>query len=275
MSRLSPSATRTSTFTVQDGGTLYVAAFALLFAGWAVEVRRAGTLRAIADALSKPQRQKLRGLQFFPLCGEPMDYHIGSNSSTVLSGRFQSLLSSSKDPKHTLSNTPARIPREFQRSHNTVSRFIRWSKNYSRIFVGKESLANNMDAVLTSAGSFMSSTYDNLWVRDSVRCEQCTEDELKELTIGDIGGVFLPQPKMSTAASRRFKALTDRWTGVTFEHLSECAKRKSRLSKHGVLLFAAGTSKTSIVQRSLSMGLVNELVIDSELGTNLLGTAKP
>ncbi len=31
---------------------LYVGAFAVLFAGWAIEVRRAGTLRAIADALS-------------------------------------------------------------------------------------------------------------------------------------------------------------------------------------------------------------------------------
>jgi HD-GYP domain-containing protein (c-di-GMP phosphodiesterase class II) len=31
---------------------LYALAFAVLFAGWAIEVRRAGTLRAIADALS-------------------------------------------------------------------------------------------------------------------------------------------------------------------------------------------------------------------------------
>lgn len=91
---------------------------------------------------------------------------------------------------------------------------------------------------------------------------------------GDIGGVLLPHRTNPPGkpgqwlGNRLVAGITRRWTGLMLEHLSACATRafaERSASRPGVTLLSFGASHAGIVLGVVRQGLVNQLIIGSDL----------
>jgi Putative sugar-binding domain len=110
-----------------------------------------------------------------------------------------------------------------------------------------------------------------------------SETEFRKLVMCDIGGVLIPtRTDLSSAEQRKLKAINDRWTGLTAEHLADCAERghdakmkTEQLKVHppGVVLLAVGANKAECVWAAMKMGYINYLLIDEPLEQELIKLA--
>lgn len=208
---------------------------------------------------------------FFPLCGEPMDFAVSRFSSSVSASRLHEFFSGERESTISLGPIPARIPRGFSSTEQAViRRFIEHSKAYTAVFRNEDCLANRMDSMITSGGTFESRSYDDLWLRDTARAEGLSSAQLAKYTIGDIGGAFVPRAGLTRRQSERFEEIAARWTGVTLEQIRNCAMRASSTNAPGVIFIAAGSAKVDIVHESIKEGLINRLYIDPSLASALL-----
>jgi hypothetical protein len=92
---------------------------------------------------------------------------------------------------------------------------------------------------------------------------------------GDIGGVLLPRLTNAPGAKSPEPAphplvqeLTRRWTGLKIEHLKACSARafsERSKSRPGVTLLSFGASHVEVVLEAVRQGLVNQLIIGSDL----------
>jgi hypothetical protein len=101
-----------------------------------------------------------------------------------------------------------------------------------------------------------------------------TPADLSELILGDMGGVCFPKPGLDAAARKRLKSVTDRWTGLKMEHLTSCASRAAARNHYtgppGVTVVTIGKERAPAIFESIRLGLVNHLMIDGELASELL-----
>ena len=89
---------------------------------------------------------------------------------------------------------------------------------------------------------------------------------LRELVVGDIGGILIPMPTLTATKKQRVDEINDMWTGLSLDRLAAIAKRAvSGRGLGGVIVIAFGREKLESIVQSVQMGLVNELVIDHEL----------
>lgn len=232
------------------------------------------TVAAIAAALRMVPGELGSGrtVQFFPVCGEPVDYPVNRYSASTLSAAFHDIVNEPSDQAdvYSLGSTPARIPGQFTARQGAVIRdFIRKSRGYQAIFEAEDALIKKMDAVLTSAGT-VDKQRDDVWLQDLSRTEELSLQKLAELTIGDIGGVFVERPALPTRSRREIQQMNERWTGVSMEQLHDCADRARRSKDAGVVLFAAGHKKVEIVRAALERRVVNDLVIDQTLAESFI-----
>lgn len=236
------------------------------------------TVAAMAKSFARELAGKnaIRGeLTFFPLCGEPMDFPVGARSASSSARRLQEAVTGDAIEHLSLGPTPARIPAELTHDESMAIRtFLQKSQSYVRVFDEQHGLARNMDTALISGGTFASATYDTLWLSDTLESEGIEEDDLSRLTVGDVAGAFLPRRGLDNADASRFEEICSRWTGVSILDLYRCSQRAAVEQTPGVVMLATGQAKAAIVLEAVSHGIVNRLIIDSDLADSILDSGR-
>jgi DNA-binding transcriptional regulator LsrR (DeoR family) len=238
-------------------------------------------------------------IYFVPVCGEPLGAPLSAESCSNLSARMDSSLNRSQGHALSLSALPALIPvEEFTTAEDlqTLGRLFRRVKHYSDIFgqpsssernapsnkQWKKPWLQNLDAVLCSVGP-----EDRVWGYrgdDLLQSGDLTREDLRELVLGDIAGVLIPQP--GKWGSPKLAMIRDHWNGIQLEHLLGCARRAA-VAKGvcGVCVVAIGSNKAAFLVECLGLrddnggpvSLINHLLVDDDLASallNLLGPAQ-
>lgn len=122
--------------------------------------------------------------------------------------------------------------------------------------------ANDLDMLVTSCGRADQALA--FW-NDELGPLGMVFNELKRLTECEIGGVLVPKADLNARDQEQVDEMRRRWTGITLEHYRKCA----RSSGPGVVLLALDKSKAAYVLNCVDQGLVNELLVDRDLGEQL------
>ena len=217
-----------------------------------------------------------RKLKIFPICGEPLESPQYKGAATAVASELNEVLNLKGSPEvPSLSGVPAWIPHEFQgRDMDCIRRYIRHALGHRQVFgpnpkSSQLPLINQMDTVLTSVGTASAPFKDPL-LEDASRAVGISVEELADLTLGNIAGVFLPRPGKSHDI---VDELNDRCVGATRDHLLQCAKSAAKKGRCGVVVLAISKAKAAIVAECISLGMVNELLIDFDLADGLIELA--
>jgi DNA-binding transcriptional regulator LsrR (DeoR family) len=238
-----------------------------------------GLVATLRDHLQGPLRQH-NPVRFVPLCGEPLkdvDDRI-EQSSTALAASLHELVNGMKAGGGwlpSLRGIPAFIPSGFNGAEvKTIRRFMRQFAGYGAVFGEQEPagnatpLANQVDTVLTSVG-VVKAKWRGIFLSERVQLGEISEEELETWAIGDIGGLIVPQRKLTTPQARRIAAMNERWTGIKLHDLERCAEQAAHGKRPGVVVLATDRNRKDMVLRCVEMGLINQLIISRELADEL------
>jgi hypothetical protein len=240
-------------------------------------------------------------LEFIPLCGDPLvdspEKYKDRTSSRIVSDLSDTVNGGKAKPPAWLGLVPAFIPRIFAKKEEieVIDEYINLVPSYRAIFGAREStpakttrtpkaptIADELDMILTSAGT--EDRPRGFGANPLLFLEEADSKLLAENIHGDIGGVFLPKAspadKKNTKASRLLQELTDGWTGLKRSHLEKCAARafpefdstsqRGRTMYPGVTLLSFGAEHLNIVREAVRVGLINQLIIGSDIEAALL-----
>jgi DNA-binding transcriptional regulator LsrR (DeoR family) len=209
--------------------------------------------------LAKPRSRKPK--RVVPLCGEPLAGALTDTSASHLAARLAEETRGSRRYASSLHNVPALIPVDMPPGVvDGVYKLLARIPGYVEIFGAPDPRALEgprarlaIDTVLTSI-----STDDQPWgSRNGALLASAGIDakELRQLAVGDIGGVLLPAPGKSAAVTR----LMRNWTGVGLADLQRTA------SAGRLLVVAMGANKARVLREVLRRGLCTHVIIDEQL----------
>jgi hypothetical protein len=239
-------------------------------------------LRAILP--QRPFRERIP-IEFVPLCGDPLidsqERYADRTSSRIVSELSKAVNGDEPRPAW-LGLVPAFIPRTFKRNEiRVIDRLIDLAPQYPRIFgprIAPSSpmaapIAGDLDMIITAAGP--SKRPLGFGRNPLLGLSEAESRLLAENIYGDIGGVLLPRLADAPGSAGGGPAphplvqeLTRRWTGLKIEHLKACSTRafsERSKSRPGVTLLSFGSSHLDVVLEAVRRGLVNQLVIGSDL----------
>lgn len=211
-----------------------------------------------------------RTTRVVPVCAELVGLSAPEYSSSQLAGRLNETLNDRPVEPLALTGLPAYIPRRYTAAKTRLLReYISDIGSYQRIFTQSRPLIGQLDTLLTSVGSSEAPMGGN--ISELVEAGGIDASILKTLVIGDVGGVLIARPNLKPSERKLVDTLNAMWTGIQFDHLRSIAIRARSVKKpgSGVVVVAAGRDKASIVLECIRLGLVNQLLIDSDLASAL------
>lgn len=243
------------------------------------------TTQALRSILPQRPFRKQAPIDFVPLCGDPLmdsqETYADRTSSRIVSDLSKAVNGDETRPAW-LGLVPAFIPRDFKPNEmRVIDKLIDLVPQYPKIFgprltSGRQMsvpIAGDLHMIITAAGPSKSPL--GFGRNPLLGLSAAESRQLTEYIYGDIGGVLLPRPsgtpgeKDSEAVPHRMiEDLTRRWTGLKIEHLRTCSARafsERSKSRPGVALLSFGASHVEIVMEAVRQGLVNELIIGSDL----------
>ncbi len=230
------------------------------------------TLRKVVDQLQAIRgRRRLKRPSFVPVCGDPPDVSLDPmRSSSLLVSQLTEAVQGKKPTELSLAGVAACIPGDFEKHEiETIYRFFARISAHGQIIGsdGRSGLVKDLDSFLTSVGT--TSKIHDPWSYLPHETEE-QHKRLKEVTLGNIAGIFLPKPDV-TESDREFVCdINDRWTGVREEHLSSCAERaRDERRAIGVVVLAFGSEKAAVVAKCIQQRMVSRLLIDQDLAAHL------
>jgi DNA-binding transcriptional regulator LsrR (DeoR family) len=200
-----------------------------------------------------------------PTCAELVALEDPDYSSSWLAARLNQIFNGDRGTRLQLSGIPAFVPRRYDKAKaRAIREYVRETACYEKIFFGPDCLVNRMDTLITSVGSatapIRGSTAELLLAAD------IDAGALRELVVGDIGGILIPKPMLTPAQKLRVDQINEMWTGLSLDRLAAIAKRAASSRNGGGNIIAAfGREKLESTAQAIRMGLVNELIIDHEL----------
>jgi DNA-binding transcriptional regulator LsrR (DeoR family) len=245
------------------------------------------TTQALRAILPQRPLRELAPIEFVPLCGDPLidaskdqESYADRTSSRIVSDLSEAVNGDKSRPAW-LGLVPAYIPPVFTRKGEiqVIDRLIDLVPRYPEIFGPRTGdpphppIAGDLHMIITAAGP--SKRPRGFGTNALLGLDQKQTQELAENIYGDIGGVLLPRLKDApgkrgdkSAPHPLVRELTNRWTGLRLEHLKACSARafseRSR-SRPGVTLLCFGDSHVEVVKEAVRTGLVNQLIIGSDL----------
>jgi predicted transcriptional regulator len=256
------------------------------------------TVQALRSILPQhPFRERIP-IEFVPLCGDPLidsqdsqERYADRTSSRIVSELSKAVNGDEPRPAW-LGLVPAFIPPAFKPHEIAViDRLIDLVPQYPRIFghriarsrTMRAPIAGNLHMVITAVGS--SKRPLGFGRNPLLGLNKAESERLAASIHGDIGGVLLPrltdrQGKKGRQAvpDRLVQDLTRRWTGLKIEHLKECAARafsEGSKSRPGVALLSFGEGHVDVVLEAVRQGLVNHLIIGSDLEAAMVRALPP
>ncbi len=242
----------------------------LLKRGSTVGVTWGRTVSALIDGLSAAHRslQSDETITFAPVSAELIRLAAPDYSSSLLSVRLNALFNGGEGENLRLTGVPAYIPRRYDPAKTQAIReYLLDAASYRRIFAGDAPLVNRIDTVITSVGSAARPLGGAM--EEVLQAGDISAAELKELIVGDVGGILIPHPGVSEAGAARVEELNSMWTGITKDHLARLAMRAAATGGAGVVVAAIGRERAPIVAELIRLEMVNELIIDWDLANAL------
>jgi hypothetical protein len=150
----------------------------------------------------------------------------------------------------------------------SIRRFISETPGYHRVFSGPDALIHRMDMLISSLGSSKTPVLGSF--EELVLAGGLKPNDLRQLVIGDLGGILIPKRGLSKAREALIDDLNDLWTGIKMEHVHAIAQRafaNSNLS--GVVVVAIQAERGDTAFELICRGLVNELIVDQAAAAQL------
>lgn len=244
------------------------------------------TIQALRSILPPhPLRERLP-IEFVPLCGDPLieslERYADRTSSRIVSELSKAVNGDEPMPAW-LGLVPAFIPRSFTKRSEirVIDNLIDLAPQYPRIFGPRSPgrrptqppIAADLSMIITAAGPAKRPL--GFGRNPLLRLSEAESKLLEANIYGDIGGVLLPRlsgapDKKSGEPAPHFlvQELTRRWTGLKIEHLKACASSafaEQSASRPGVTLLSFGATHVDVVLEAVRRGLVNQLIIGSDL----------
>jgi DNA-binding transcriptional regulator LsrR (DeoR family) len=229
------------------------------------------TIKALTDGItaSRQPLNKNRQITFSPVCAELVSLAHHGYSSSRLADILDEAFNKAPGQGPQLTGFPAYIPRHYDvEMRASIWRFISDTPGHHRVFSGPDALIHQMDMLISSIGSANTpvlGSFDELVLAGGLKA-----NDLRQLVIGDLGGILVPKTGLSKAKQALIDDLNELWTGMKTEHVHAIAERAfadNRLS--GVVVVAIQTERGDTAFELICRGLVNELILDQSAATQL------
>lgn len=235
-----------------------------------VGVAWGSTLNFLTDGLPPmPVSSSRAVVQFVPICAELVALEAPYFSSSWLATRLNQIFNGDRGIRLQLTGIPAFIPKRYDGvKAQAIREYISDTASYGKIFIGPDCYVSQMDTLITGVGSasapIRGSTAELLMAAD---IDAAT---LRELVVGDIGGILIPKPTLGAKEKRLVDEINEMWTGLSLDRLATIAKRGAGTHNHGgTIIVASGSEKLGGIIQAIRMGLINELIIDQDLESSL------
>jgi DNA-binding transcriptional regulator LsrR (DeoR family) len=215
-----------------------------------------------------------RKVDFYPVTGEPAQVmKRAEESASLLAAHLDEVVNGASFHAYSLAGVSAAFPGAMLKGGNkaveskkkVIVEYYRSVSSYGDIF-DRGGLLDRSDCLLTGVGTTALLHDPQLAIDKS----EARSRLIQRATVGNIAGLFLVRPGASESDRARVEALNALWTGLTLEHLSNCAERARQSGLPGVVVVSKG-AKAETVAQIVREGLVNSLIIDRELAVQLAG----
>jgi DNA-binding transcriptional regulator LsrR (DeoR family) len=215
------------------------------------------------------------GKTFIPIAGEPTN-HEPNGVSPSDAARTLSLAWPGSESK-SLRGVQARIPKSvYERDEKNIAReLIGYSEHYQEIFgrPGSENrpLVSEVQMILTGIGDAATSKQpiesvgSDPWYLET---EDAEGKDVLDLTVGNVGGVWVPRDDISQEEKQKVREVNLRWLGAQEDHFRRCSLNADMQRHHpGVVVLAVEPAKAKIILEALY--LVNVLIVSRQLAEAL------
>jgi DNA-binding transcriptional regulator LsrR (DeoR family) len=212
---------------------------------------------------------------FFPIAGEPTN-HEPNGVSPSDAARTLSLAWPKSEAK-SLRGVQARIPKSvYEQDKDGIARkLIGYSEHYQEIFGRPEAqnrpLISEVPMMLTGIGDAATSKQPiesvgpDPWYLET---EDAEGKDVLDLTVGNVGGVWVPRDDISPEEKQKVTEVNLRWLGAQEDHFRRCSLNAD-MQRHnpGVVVLAVEPAKAKIILEALY--LVNVLIVSRQLAEAL------
>lgn len=229
------------------------------------------TIMALADGLASMRTASgdERIVQFVPVCAELVALVQKGHSSSRLAELLDEAYNRGRGEPLQMTGFPAYIPRRYdEETQKSIRRFVQDAPSYSKVFAGSDPLIDRMDALITSVGSSRSPVFGS--TAELLLAGGVNERRLRELVVGDLGGILIPRPTLSPSDARLVDELNAMWTGIQIDHVKAIANRaEADPSSAGVIVTALRAERAETIFELIRNGLVNDLILDEDAAAGL------
>ncbi len=222
------------------------------------------TIKSIVDgiAASRQPLDRSRKTVFAAVCAELVSLAQHGHSSSRLAGALDELFNVVPEESPQLTGFPAYVPRHYDETmQRSIWQFISDTPGYHRVFSGPDALVKRMDMLITSVGSSKSPVLGSF--EELVQAAGISAHDLRQLVVGDVGGILIPKSGFSPAKAALVDELNCLWTGIKTEHVRDIAKCAfTDPERAGVVVVALQAERGDTIFELIRQGLVNELIID-------------
>ncbi len=229
------------------------------------------TINAMLLSLEAHFKGKLEYV--LPVSAEPMNHRAGGVGTTAATEHLAYACDVPDKRRLSLQGVPARLPADLVADEDALKRFVRQSKHYEQIF-GEGGLFTTtaVDTIITGIGNATTSKNSaDAYFRETDELGGVTN--LGEVSCGNLGGVWLPDPDATPEEKEALEQLNKRSLGIQRHHFEGCARAAAADPKRpGVICLAAEPQKATVVREALPM--INSIVVSRPLADALLNLAK-
>jgi DNA-binding transcriptional regulator LsrR (DeoR family) len=229
------------------------------------------TIKALTNgiAASRQPLNKNRHISFSPVCAELVSLAQHGYSSSRLADALDETFNKTPGQSPQLTGFPAYIPRHYDAEMRaSIWRFISDTPGHHRVFSGPDALIHQMDMLISGVGSANTPVLGSF--EELVLAGGLKADDLRQLVIGDLGGILIPKTGLSKAKQTLIDDLNELWTGIKTEHVHRIAERAfADHSLSGVVVVAIQTERGDTAFELIRQGLVNELILDHAAAAQL------
>lgn len=229
------------------------------------------TIKSLTEgiAASRHPLKKNRDIIFTAVCAELVSLAQHGYSSSRLAGSLDETFNNVSGESPQLTGFPAYIPRHYDKEMSaSIWRFISDTPGHHRVFSGPDALISRMDMLISSIGSANTPVLGSF--EELVSASGLRANDLRQLVIGDLGGILIPKTGLSKAKQKLVNDLNDLWTGIRTEHVYGIAERAfADNSLSGVVVVALQTERGNTAFELIDRGLVNELIVDHAAAAQL------
>jgi DNA-binding transcriptional regulator LsrR (DeoR family) len=237
------------------------------------------TINKIISGLSRHTRPRHRyNLKAIPLAGDPLFLlNLGNQrySASALAADLEVALMGETDPElPTLYGVPAYVSRQLMRGDDrasVVDEFIHSIPGYLSIF-GAGGYVHKIDAVLTSVGVFSANHPHKAaaFIRERGVQNPADKPRMEAAILGDFAGNLIPKPGLNASDREFVESLNKGWTGISLDQLLQIARKAKTTSRPGIVTIAhSAEEKATLLSEALRRGLINHLIVDELLATEL------